>query len=231
MFKVLDPVKIIKFVLPVKVRRALIAIIPAGIIRKMYLKGVLQARGETHKARPRRDREFFFNLYCRGKGLDIGYGGDLLSTNCKGWDLEQGDAQYLKGIKEQQYDFVYSSHTLEHMPDPDIALRNWWRVVKPGGYLILYIPDRDLYEKKTRLPSRWNPDHKHFFLLKDDDKPDTLGIIPLIQNTIEDYDIIYAKICSEGHTVSAPEAHSDGEYSIEVVIKKQPKNQSDRRNP
>jgi len=177
--------------------------------------------GETAKAKQRRTEEGFFDKYCQGKGLDIGYGGDLLAPNCKGWDREHGDAQYLHGMEDASFDFVYSSHTLEHMVNPGIALRNWWRVLKPGGYLILYIPHRDLYEKKKTLPSRWNNDHKHFFLTDTDEEPDTIGIIPLIQRTLANQKVIYAKECNAGHTITDPEIHSDGEYSIEVVIKKE----------
>lgn len=175
---------------------------------------------ESSKARARRLRENFFSSYCNGRGLDIGYGGDLLAPNCKGWDVEHGDAQILQGVKDCSFDFVYSSHTLEHVHDPVIALQNWWRVVRPGGFLLLYIPHRDLYEKKTALPSRWNPDHKHFFLLDRDEEPHTKSIISLIEKALTAYEIISAKVCSEGHTNIDPEEHSDGEYSIEVVVRK-----------
>lgn len=178
-------------------------------------------KAETTKARGRRVRQGFFEKYCQGRGLDIGYGGDLLSENCTGWDFEHGDAQYLRGLGDSEFDFVYSSHTLEHMVDPAIALRNWWRVLKQGGSLILYIPHRDLYEKKKNLPSRWNEDHKHFFLVDRDEGPDTIGIVPLIERTLSGFEILYAKECSEGHTITDPDKHSDGEYSIEVVLRKE----------
>lgn len=176
--------------------------------------------GETAKARQRRKKEGFFEAYCNGRGIDIGYGGDLLTENCRGWDFEHGDAQYLHGIKDSEFDFVYSSHVLEDMVEPKIALKNWWRVLKNGGYLILYVPHRDLYEKRKTLPSRWNKNHKHMFLLDIDEKPDTIGIVPLIQRTLLDYNIIYAKECSEGHTITDPKKHSNGEYSIEIVVQK-----------
>jgi len=143
-----------------------------------------------------------------------------LAENCKGWDTEHGDAQYLRRIKESEFDFVYSAHTLEHMVDPGIALKNWWRVLKKKGYLIIYIPHRDLYEKKKTLPSRWNQDHKHFFLLDKGEGKDTIGIVPLIRQTLSNYEIVYAIECDEGHTITAPEIHSDGEYSIEIVVQK-----------
>jgi len=176
--------------------------------------------GETTKAKSRRLREGFFEKYCKGKGLDIGFGGDLVTPDAEGYDFEHGDAQYLLGIKEATYDFVYSSHTIEHLPYPAEGLKNWFRVVKPGGYLIIYLPHRDLYEKKKYLPSRFNPTHTHFFLIDKDDPPDTLGMIPLIERTITNYEIIYIKECSEGHTILDPLIHSDGEYSIEIVVRK-----------
>jgi SAM-dependent methyltransferase len=176
--------------------------------------------GETAKARPRRLREGFFANYCVGRGLDIGYGGDLLSGNCVGWDLEHGDARYLSRLGDESFDFVYSSHTLEHVSDPGEALHNWYRVVRAGGHLILLVPDRELYEKKLTLPSRWNPDHKRFFLLDRDEPPDTVGLRPLIERALPDACVVCARRCADGHTIVDPGMHSDGEYSIEVILRK-----------
>lgn len=175
---------------------------------------------ETSKAKIRRLRENFFEKYCRGKGLDIGYGGDKLIPGIDVWDFEHGDAQYLKGIPDGKYDFVYSSHVLEHVENAEITLKNWFRVLKKGGYLLIYIPHRDLYEKKKTLPSRFNPDHKRFFIIDNDELPDTLGVLPLIKRTLKNFEIIYCKKCNEGHTITDPEQHSDGEFSIEIVIRK-----------
>ncbi|MBU2548804.1 MAG: helix-turn-helix domain-containing protein [Proteobacteria bacterium] len=177
---------------------------------------------ETRRARPRRVRAGFFDKYCQGSGIDVGFGGDVLADNCQGWDVEDGDAQLLAAIPDNRFDFVYSSHTLEDLDRPDVALINWWRVIRPGGYLIIYLPHRDLYEKKTRLPSRWNPDHRRFFLLDRDDPPDTLGLIPLIERTLSGYDLLEAAVRDEGHTIDDPDVHSDGEYSMEVVLRKHP---------
>jgi SAM-dependent methyltransferase len=176
--------------------------------------------GETGKARERRIREKFFERFCAGKGLDVGYGGDLLSENCQGWDIEHGDAQTLKGLKDSEFDFVYSSHTLEHVDDAGVTLKNWWKVIRPGGYLILYLPHRDLYEKKKTLPSRWNDTHRRFFLLDRDEPPDTVGVIPLIERTLSGYQMLQAKVCDEGYEDMGPEKQSRGEYSIEVIVRK-----------
>lgn len=187
---------------------------------KYRMLGRPENAGETAKARARRMRENFFANYCAGRGLDVGYGGDLLGSNCVGWDLEHGDAQHLDGIGDGAFDFVYSSHTLEHVADASAALRNWYRVIRAGGYLILFVPDRDLYEKKTALPSRWNPDHKRYFLLDRDEPPDTVGLLLLIEKVLPDATVLSAHRCAGGHTIVDPLMHSDGEYSIEVIMQK-----------
>lgn len=48
------------------------------------------------------------------------------------------------------------------MADPVGALEQWWALVKPGGYLVIVVPDEDLYEQSYR-PSRLNSDHKCTF--------------------------------------------------------------------
>jgi SAM-dependent methyltransferase len=106
------------------------------------------------------------------------------------------------------------------MSDPELALRNWLRVVKPGGYLILYVPHRELYEKRKMLPSRWNIDHKFFILPEFDEPPDTLGLVQLVKRALGETEIVYHKVCDEGHTIVDPDLHSDGEYSIEMVVRK-----------
>lgn len=176
--------------------------------------------GETTKAYSRRKAEGFFDKYCKGRGLDIGWGGDPIMPTSEGWDFEDGDAQYLNGLENEAYDYVYASHTLEHMVNAEVALKNWWRVTKPGGYLLIYLPHRELYEKKKTLPSNFNSDHKAFFLPDRDEPPDTLGLEPLIRRAIPDGEIVYVKECSAGHTITDPNIQSDGEFSIEAVVHK-----------
>lgn len=45
--------------------------------------------------------------------------------------------------ENESYDFVISSHTIEHMANPLKALYEWKRVLKRGGTLLLCAPDRD----------------------------------------------------------------------------------------
>jgi len=176
--------------------------------------------GESFKSHVRRQEEGFFDKYCVGDGLDIGYGGDPVVPNVRGWDFEHGDAHYLNGLEDEQFDFVYSSHLLEHLPDIETALVNWWRILKKGGYLILYLPHRDLYEKKKTLPSRFNDDHAHFFLPDVDDPPDTIGLRPLVKRLFADMELEYCKVCDAGYSSLGDELPSEGEYSIELIARK-----------
>jgi ADP-heptose:LPS heptosyltransferase len=50
------------------------------------------------------------------------------------------------------------------MGDPAIALTNWIRILKPGGHLIVTVPDEDMYEQGV-FPSTFNSDHKWTFTI------------------------------------------------------------------
>ncbi len=51
------------------------------------------------------------------------------------------DAQSLP-FADGSLDFVIASHVLEHMPLTLATLREWYRVLAPGGALVLKIPDK-----------------------------------------------------------------------------------------
>lgn len=119
--------------------------------------------------------------YTRGRGLDLGCG--MYKTykhfigvdNKAQWDKLNPSDEYMLRLNvdieancekldmfaSQSMDFVFSSHLLEHMEDPLSALKEWWRVIKHNGYLILYLPHRDFYPNIGEDGA--NPDHKHDF--------------------------------------------------------------------
>jgi SAM-dependent methyltransferase len=51
------------------------------------------------------------------------------------------EATALHGMADASYDFVLSSHCLEHLANPLAALREWRRVTRFGGHLVLVLPD------------------------------------------------------------------------------------------
>lgn len=113
----------------------------------------------------------FATRYFVGHGLDVGGGHDSLAlytelfpliNNVVIYDAPQGDAQKLANVDDGSFDFLFSSHCLEHMRDPVEALGNWIRVIRPGGHLVISVPDEDLYEQGV-FPSTFNSDHKMTF--------------------------------------------------------------------
>lgn len=122
------------------------------------------SKGTTSCSLEARKRNKDFDRYLHGRGIDIGGGYDTLvveNGTVDIWDVQQGDATHMRGAATD-YDFVYSSHCLEHILEVDVALENWCRILKPGGHLFFAVPDFDLYEKKL-WPSRFNHDHKSTF--------------------------------------------------------------------
>lgn len=52
------------------------------------------------------------------------------------------EASNLHGIESENYDFLLSSHCLEHCANAIATLKEWARVVKPAGYLLVIVPNR-----------------------------------------------------------------------------------------
>ena len=145
---------------------------------------------ETTKSTPRRLRDVSYVRWLAGNGLDVGAGDDPLSRwrplfplmgDCRSWDKPDGDAQTLPGIAADSLDFLHSSHCLEHLPQPKEALRRWCEVVRPGGHVIVVVPDFELYEKR-RWTSQFNGDHRHNFSIYDPEpaNADAINILDLI---------------------------------------------------
>lgn len=46
-------------------------------------------------------------------------------------------------VPDESQDFVISSHVLEHFPDPIKALKEWYRVIRNGGYIFMIVPHKE----------------------------------------------------------------------------------------
>jgi SAM-dependent methyltransferase len=107
----------------------------------------------------------FTDRYLAGRVIDIGAGDDPVCPWAESFDVADGDANHVTRYRKAlSYDAVHSSHCLEHMHDPEAALREWWNLLKPGGKLIVVVPDELLYEQQ-HWPSLFNGDHKWTFRL------------------------------------------------------------------
>jgi SAM-dependent methyltransferase len=63
------------------------------------------------------------------------------------------DGSALSPIGDATYDFVLSSHNLEHFANPVKALKEWKRVTRPNGALILVLPDYRRTFDRRRTPT------------------------------------------------------------------------------
>lgn len=112
--------------------------------------------------------------YCQGNGIDLGYGGDPIVPSAITVDLPNqyanvgtlprnlsGDARDLYWFNDEVLSWVFSSHLLEDFENTEEVLREWLRVIKPGGYLLLLLPEQRVYVECCRngcYPP--NPNHK-----------------------------------------------------------------------
>jgi ADP-heptose:LPS heptosyltransferase/predicted SAM-dependent methyltransferase len=150
--------------------------------------------------------------YLRGRGLDLGAGTfkvlpHVLSVDNGHHeqfghnihpDIRVETCEKMDIFASQSMDFVYSSHLLEHIENFKAALIEWWRLVKVGGYMVLYLPHKNFYPNIGKPGA--NPDHKHDFLPKD---------------------IINAMFDRKGwDLVECQERNDDMEYSMLLIFKK-----------
>jgi SAM-dependent methyltransferase len=54
------------------------------------------------------------------------------------------DAVNITNVKNETYDFCFSSHSLEHIANPLKAINEWLRIIKKGGYIIIIVPEKSL---------------------------------------------------------------------------------------
>lgn len=178
----------------------------------------------------------FINRYFVGRGLDIGGRPDPLTLyrelfcrmgEVRTWDWEDGDAQLLAGVEDGEFDFVHSSHCVEHLRDPREGLRNWLQAVRPGGYLVVTVPDEDLYEQGV-FPSTFNRDHKWTFtILKARSWSDrSINVVDLIRELGESAELVRLEQLSATYRFDLPRYDQTltpvGECGIEFVVRKRP---------
>jgi SAM-dependent methyltransferase len=67
----------------------------------------------------------------------------VVDENCAPGRQHVAEATALEAIASATYEFVLSSHTLEHVANPLRALAEWMRVLAEKGLLVLVLPHRD----------------------------------------------------------------------------------------
>lgn len=98
----------------------------------------------------------------QGRALDAGCGGGYwmhrlrdLGWDVSGIDFDEGVIEKVRAmgfpaecasieealLAKEAYDLVLLSAVLEHLHDPLAALRNAWSALKPGGYMVIDVPN------------------------------------------------------------------------------------------
>lgn len=147
--------------------------------------------------------------------MDIGFGGDPIVPHAICMDLPvpyarylkhfqhlHGEAENLHWFRDGALDWVYSSHVLEDFPDTRKVLDEWLRVVRPGGHVVLYLPDEQVYREHCRRQGKPpNAHHIH----------ENFGLA-----------FVKAAIADRTDLEVVHERFPVGIYSFELVLKKKP---------
>ena len=95
--------------------------------------------------------------YIKGNGLDLGSGLGKVKQSALGIDFGEnginwvGNVTQLHWFHDNVLDYVFSSHCLEHMHNEVEVVKEWKRVVKPGGYVVIYLPDDNYFDNGPQL--------------------------------------------------------------------------------
>lgn len=168
------------------------------------------------------EQDGFFQQYFSGPNiLDIGYKGYVADAqpifpHAIGVDMDYPgyDGRTLPFPDESQ-DTVFASHALEHIPDYRQALREWFRVLRIGGHMVVAVPHQYLYERIVALPSRFNGDHQRLYtaaalMAEVEDALDPMSYrLRLLHDNDADFD----------YTIP-PERHAGGCYELVMVLQR-----------
>lgn len=110
----------------------------------------------------------FVQHYFAGVGLDIGVRESDLAASSSLFPRVvrvvpwHGDVAAVPGVEERAFDFVHAGHCLQNVVNPTKTVARWLDLVKPGGYLVLTVPDEDL-EEQGKWPSQIDPSRRASF--------------------------------------------------------------------
>jgi SAM-dependent methyltransferase len=66
------------------------------------------------------------------------------------------DAVNISNIENDYYDFCFSSHSLEHIANPLKAIKEWLRIIKKNGYIIIIVPEKSVCFDHKREYSKFS---------------------------------------------------------------------------
>jgi SAM-dependent methyltransferase len=177
---------------------------------------------ESQKSYQTKLERGFFDRFLSGEAiLDIGFaghGGDGQPIVPQAIGIDKDFPGY-DGIRlpfaNESQDTIYSSHCFEHIEDYAGALREWHRVLKVGGYMIIVVPHQHLFEKRVGLPSAWNLDHKRFYT--------AASLLAEVESSLppNSFRVRHLSDNDQGYDYSVPPLDAaSGCFEIELVLEK-----------
>lgn len=110
--------------------------------------------------------------YMDGFGLDVGCGKRTVYPEMKRLDIDPTkEPDYCSSMdkipaEDETFHFVSAVHAFEHVEDQKATLKEWLRVLKPRGYILIVHPDVKFTGKQKPLkdnPSmQEDPYNKHY---------------------------------------------------------------------
>lgn len=191
---------------------------------------------EQSKAAIRRSKDLDFKTrYFVGAGIDLGCGRDPVKPSVFPYiksvdtmEIGDGDAQTLTWkngtrIADASLDWVHASHLLEHLESPLNALIAWLAALKPGGHLIVCVPDEDLYER-GHWPSIFSGEHLWTFTISKSSSwsPRSLNLIDLVRYLNKTASLERLTLLRQWWSEEIPGDQTLGpaECAIEMVLRK-----------
>ena len=124
--------------------------------------------------------------FCIGVGLDV-CSGRFPLKGARPIDRSRGDDAM--NLPDGIFDYIASSHGLEHLDDPVTALEHWKARIRPGGVLFLYLPHP--------AQKYWRPQfcRKHRHLFWPDDTAQLLRDLGFVNVLHSERDLAWSFAC------------------------------------
>lgn len=178
----------------------------------------------------------FVQHYFAGVGLEIGSPASAMAANPSlfpritrvvPW---QGDVGAVPGVEERSFDFVHAGYCLQNVANPPKTLARWLDLVKPGGYLVVTVPDEDL-EERGIWPSKIDPSRRASFTIckAASGLPASVNVLDMVRTlasiaaceriaVVRDHHVERAKSADDAVDSEA----SLAERAIEIILRKRP---------
>lgn len=157
--------------------------------------------------------------YCKGKGIEVGPGSAPYGKRSNTIYLDKYEYYQSKFLKldivadaatiprpDDTFDFLISSHCLEHHPDALKVLIEWKRVVKPGGIFFLVLPHGSrTFDRGRKLTGLKHHIEDYQHKVTDDDHTH--------RKDFGDFSIQQLD-----HQWLKDATHSDGSYDFEYIV-------------